>query len=79
MTHAVFKIPKGIDLHDDTVVKKYYVRRNMLYIEYTDGRMDAIEEEFNDDPQEPDETNIEDAGDWGIDPESESESESESD
>ena len=75
MTQAVFKIPKGLDLYDKTIVKEFYVRYNILYIEYTDGRTDKIEEEYNDEPKHPDETNIEDAEDWGIDSESEEESE----
>lgn len=75
LTRSVFKIPKGVDLHDNTVVKEYNVRRGMLFIEYTDGRTDEIEEEFYDEEKYPDETNIEDAEDWGIDPESESERE----
>ena len=75
MTQAVFKIPKGLDLYDKTIVKEFYVRYNTLYIEYTDGRTDKIEEEYNNESKEPDETNIEDAEDWGIDPESDEESE----
>ena len=75
MTQAVFKIPKGLDLYDKTIVKEFYVRYNTLYIEYTDGRTDKIEEEYNNESKEPDETNIEDAEDWGIDSESEEESE----
>jgi hypothetical protein len=67
MTQAVFKIPKGLNLYDKTIVKEFYVRYDTLYIEYTDGRTDKIEEEYNDEPKEPDETNIEDAEDWGID------------
>ena len=75
MTQAVFKIPKGLNLYDKTIVKEFYVRYDTLYIEYTDGRTDKIEEEYNDEPKHPDETNIEDAEDWGIDSESEEESE----
>ena len=75
MTQAVFKIPKGLNLYDKTIVKEFYVRYDTLYIEYTDGRTDKIEEEYNNESKEPDETNIEDAEDWGIDSESEEESE----
>lgn len=77
MTQAVFKIPKGLNLYDKTIVKKFYVRYDTLYIEYTDGRTDEIEQEFCDEPKHPHETNIEDAEDWGIDPESEEESKEE--
>ena len=75
MTQAVFKIPKGLNLYDKTIVKEFYVRYDTLYIEYTDGRTDEIEQEYNDEPKHPDETNIEDAEDWGIDSEYEEESE----
>ena len=39
---AVFKLPDGIDLDDDSVVKIYSVSGNMLYISYCDGREEEI-------------------------------------
>jgi len=73
MTQAVFKIPKGLDLYDKTIVKEFYVRYDTLYIEYTNGKTEEIEQEFEDEPKRPDETNIEDAEDYGLSSDEESE------
>ncbi len=34
---SVFKIPKGLDLEDKTIVKQWYVKWDTLYIEKVDG------------------------------------------
>lgn len=33
-----FNVPEGIDLHDTTQVKSWYVKWNVLHIEMKDGR-----------------------------------------
>jgi hypothetical protein len=34
--YAYFKIPKGLNLEDTTIVKQWWIRYNSLFIEYTD-------------------------------------------
>ena len=77
MTELVFKIPKGLDLYDKTIVKEFYVKCDTLYIEYTNGKTEEIEQEFEDGSKHPDETNIEDAENFGLESDEESEEESE--
>ena len=38
-----YKIPDGLDLNDKSVVKRWYIRRGDLSIEYVDGRTEKIE------------------------------------
>ena len=40
---GVFKIPDGLDLNDETVVKSYGVRYCTLWICYVDGRTEEID------------------------------------
>jgi hypothetical protein len=68
---GVFKIPDGLDLEDETVVKFWCVRYCELHIHYVDGREEQINAVY--DPTEhtdwkyPDQQEIEDAEDCGID------------
>jgi len=41
-----FKIPKGLDLEDETIVSNWYVRYATLHIHYVDGREEEIESEY---------------------------------
>lgn len=66
--NEVFKVPKGINLEDKTVVKSWTVKWNKLYVVFVDGVTKVIEGEgwtdnmdFND-PSEP--PVIENAEDW---------------
>ena len=65
-----FKIPKNIDLEDETVVKGWWVKWNTLHILFVDGTEKKIESEgwTNDlDWKEPNEDPvIENAEDWNL-------------
>lgn len=69
--YALFKIPKGIDLEDKTVVKDWWISYDVLYIEFVDStrkmleietELDASEFDF----EEPDKATIKDGRDYGI-------------
>ena len=64
---AVYKIPDGLDLADETFVKGWLVRYGTLYIYYQDGREEKIESEFETEPdyKYPD-CEIEDAEDYNV-------------
>ena len=63
--HETFKIPKGIDLNAPEV--KWYIRWRVLHIELPDGQEYEIEgEEVEYDYKTPDEIDIEDACEWGV-------------
>lgn len=59
--YQYFKIPKGIDLEDETIVKEWWVKYGELHIQYVDEtkeieRIDGITNEIDykypdDDPQ----------------------------
>ena len=40
---SVFMIPDDLDLEDKSVVKKWYVEHDILYIYYVDGKEEEIE------------------------------------
>ena len=63
-----FKIPDGIDLEDETVVKGWGVRYGTLTIHYVDGREEEIEPvyEIEADYKWPDEAEIVDAEDYNV-------------
>lgn len=62
-----YKIPKGVDLEDKTVVENYGVKWGTLHIDYVDGREETVESEgWDTDMKYPDEVRIENAKDWGI-------------
>ena len=44
---AVFKIPDGLDLEDKNIVELWAVKWGFLHIEYTDGRKEVIEWEYD--------------------------------
>ena len=44
---AVFKIPDGLDLEDESIVKNWFVKWGRLTIEFTDGREEEIEWEYD--------------------------------
>ena len=46
---AVFKIPDGLDLEDESIVKNWFVKWGRLTIEFTDGREEEIEWEYDPD------------------------------
>jgi len=56
-----FRIPRGLDLEDDTKVKEYYVRRGILFIEFVDGTFKNIKpyDDADDDGDKPCDENIE--------------------
>jgi hypothetical protein len=37
-----FRIPRGLDLNDETKVKEYWVRRGILHIKFVDGSFKHI-------------------------------------
>ena len=39
---AVYKIPDGLDLKDDTVVKNWFVKKGKLHIHYVNGEEKII-------------------------------------
>ena len=45
----VFKIPDGLDLEDETVVKNWCVKWGILYISYVNGEEEKIEFDWEDD------------------------------
>ncbi len=66
-----FKIPDGLDLEDQDVVKRYFVRWNKLHIVYTDKdkQPDIIQTHYGDYEDEleiPDEMKIANAEDYGV-------------
>lgn len=67
----IFKIPKNVNLDDETIVKNWSVRWNKLHIYFVDGKMLEIESEGMGeiDYKYPDNTVIEDGGDYGMDEE----------
>jgi len=44
----VFKIPDGLDLEDETVVKDWCVKWGILYISYVNGEEEKIEFDWED-------------------------------
>jgi hypothetical protein len=71
-----FRIPKGVDLEDTTVVKSWGVKRDTLYIDFVDGRELQIYGEdwvSNFSFKWPDDERIVDAADYGIEDEEEEE------
>jgi len=38
----IFKVPKGLDLYDRSIVQKWCVEWDILHIYYTDGRFKQI-------------------------------------
>ena len=68
---SVFKIPDGLDLEDESVVKFWGVKYNTLHIHYVDGREEELEPTLNaldsSDYKYPQETEIEDADDCNVD------------
>lgn len=68
---SVFKIPDGLDLEDESVVKFWGVKYNTLHIHYVDGREEELEPYFDavdsSDYKYPQETEIEDADDCNVD------------
>ena len=66
-----FKIPKGINLEDETVVKEWWVKWNRLHINFVDGTTKVIHSEgwveHRDYKYPSDDAVIEDAADYGID------------
>ena len=65
---AVFKLPDGIDLKDETVIKNWYVRWGKLHIQYVNGEEKEIEWEYEPevDFKEPQEEEIKDADELNI-------------
>ena len=63
-----FKIPDGLDLADETVVKGWEVRWRELVIHYADGRMEHIcaYNSFDGDEKRPEEAEIEKVEDCGM-------------
>ena len=59
---GVFKIPDNLDLEDKSVVSEWFVKWNILYINYADGKKENIEPymDYQDDYKFPNETLIED-------------------
>jgi len=64
---GLFKIPDGLDLSDETVVKCWTVRYGTLYIYFVDGREEEIETHVDTEPdwKYPD-CKIDDAEDYGV-------------
>ena len=69
---SIFKIPKTIDLGDKTVVKGYWVKYDTLYIEFVDTTREVLEIQpclaasESQDYKHPQELEIVDAEDEGI-------------
>jgi hypothetical protein len=67
---SVFVIPKGLDLEDDKVVTQWYVKWDVLHVFKADGTLLKIEPHvrMGDDAQKyPDEEDIRDAEEGGVD------------
>ncbi len=58
-----FKVPKGVDLEDKSVVEGWYVKYNTLHIYHVDGREEEIEPETSYEPdyKYPQDTSVESA------------------
>ena len=70
-----FIVPKGIDLEDKNSVKEWAIKYNTLYIILADGKEIEVEPigwMDNIDYKYPEEEEIEDAKDYGVDEEEES-------
>ena len=65
---TVFQIPDGLDLEDKSIVDDWGVRYSTLYINYVDGKEEAIEMEYESEPnyKHPYKTTIEDAEDYSV-------------
>jgi hypothetical protein len=90
---SVFKIPNNLDLEDKNIVKEWWVKYNTLYIKYIDeenyikytgekpNKDNTQEIENNDDSytdyQWPEEQQIADADDYGVEYEEDEEEEEE--
>ena len=79
---SVFKIPDGLDLEDNDIVEKWYVKYDTLYIKYVGKEEEEeIEPEHaaseSTDYKYPDDCLIEDADDAGIDYEEDDDEEEE--
>jgi len=63
------KIPKGVDLEDETVVESWFVKWNKIGITYVDGRYEEIEAEYEPemDMKYPSDQQIGNAADYGFD------------
>lgn len=61
-----FKIPKNIDLEDETKVEEYWVKWGELHIQFVDGTFQKIEscEENEDNCKHPVDIEIEDREDY---------------
>ena len=68
VTYGAFKIPDGLDLEDETVVKSWGVSLSTLYISYVDGREEEVECEWDvaSTMEAPEWEKIDDAEEWGI-------------
>jgi len=64
-----WKIPFGLDLQDKSVVKEWWVRWTTLHIEYTDGRSELLDADWENEPdlRRPVDERIDDADDIGLD------------
>lgn len=66
---SYFKIPKGLDLEDETIVRDWGVKWDQLRIYYVDGReetIDKIDCEEDDRKFPEEEPTIEDAEEYGL-------------
>lgn len=65
-----FIIPKNIDVEDRTQVAEHWVRRGVLHIKLTNGKVITIQSQgMSDDLKYPESTIIENAADMGYEPE----------
>jgi hypothetical protein len=44
---SIFKIPKGLDLEDKTIVSSYYVKWDKLYVNFVDTTKDELVIEYS--------------------------------
>jgi hypothetical protein len=66
---SYFKIPKGLDLEDETIVRDWFVKWDELRIFYVDGReeiINRIECEEDDRKYPEEEPTIEDAEEYSL-------------
>ena len=66
---AYFKVPKGVDLEDKSVVEGWFIKWNRLEISYVDGRKEEIDALYDPevDYKYPSEEQIGNADDYGLD------------
>lgn len=64
-TEYIFKIPEGVVLTPEN----HWIKWNTLYITLPDGKEIEIEHSLEVEPdfKEPDSTEVQDAGYWGVD------------